>query len=87
MSEPARIGDEYAQFLISVYELCAAAHLAHLQIEIATRSGARHTGVPSVEDDDLADWSSPTPRILIWIDHTPILLDQVTRCTTFAPSP
>lgn len=87
MSEPARINDEYAQFLISVYELCAAAHLAHLQIEVATRTGARHTGVPTVEDDNLADWSSPSPRVVIWIDQTPIPLDQIIRCTTFAPSP
>jgi hypothetical protein len=74
MSEHTATADEYAHFLISVYELCAAAHLGHLQVEIGSRSEEGNIGVPTVGHDHLSDWS-----------ERGLILDQITRCTISRP--
>ena len=79
------VSDRYAQFLISVWELCAAAHLAHLDVEICRSSGERSTGVPTVHPDHQIDWAQDGPQVVIWIKHEPVVLDQITQCTILSP--
>jgi hypothetical protein len=83
------MNSELAQFFIAVYELCLAAELAHMRVEVHLTSGARAIGVPAVLehypdlDFPFADDSRP---IHIEVDQQLIALDQIGSCAVFAPS-
>lgn len=81
---------ELAQLFIAVYELCLAAELAHMRVDVHLRSGARAVGVPTVLIDDSrldSPFGGDSKPVLIQIDETQIVLDQIDTCTIFAPVP
>jgi hypothetical protein len=79
---------ELEQFLILIYELCLTAELAHLSVEIHTRSGERIVGIPTVVTDDTdPNWPDHVDAVspILAIDAEPIILDQIATCAIFAP--
>jgi hypothetical protein len=79
------MSDEFAQFLVTIYELCLAAELGHLYVEVETRSGQRHIGIPAVDDELGHDWPYHGLPATVDVDHTPLALDQITSCTIYQP--
>lgn len=77
---------ESGQFLITIYELCLAAEVGHLRIEICSSSGECNVGVPTVPEDPDFDWPGDGSSTTIEIDDTPIVLDHIARCTIFGPA-
>jgi hypothetical protein len=67
---------------------CLAAELAHIRVDVHVRSGARAVGVPTVAVDDSrldASFGVDSRPVLIEVDETQIVLDQIDTCTVFAP--
>jgi hypothetical protein len=73
------------QFLISIYELCLAAELAHLRVEICSESGERNMGVPSVLGQPEFDWPGNRSSTMIAIGHKLIILDRIASCMILSP--
>jgi hypothetical protein len=75
------------QFLILIYELCLTAELAHLSVEIHTRSGERIVGVPTVVTDDAdpewPDHDGLSP--IVAVNAEPIIIGQIAACMILAP--
>jgi hypothetical protein len=68
--------DRRAQYIITVGDLCVAASLAKLEIEVVTNRGDEHSG----EADD-----SGYER-MFRIDSSVINLEEIVECTILAPS-
>jgi hypothetical protein len=80
--------DEQAQFFIAVAELCTAASLAGVQIEVLTGAGQRISGVPSAANaarhpDEELDHTGYDHVVLI--DDVLVDLGDIRRCSIFAP--
>jgi len=80
------MSDELAQFLVTIYELCLAAELGHLYIEVETRSGHHHIGIPAVGDELDQDWPYDGLLPTVDVDNAPLALDQIARCTIYQPA-
>ena len=80
------IDDRHAQFLIAVAELCTAAELAHLDVEIRTVDGDRTEGVPrslragAFERGDETDYSTA-----FCVSDRLVRLSDIVECTLCAP--
>jgi hypothetical protein len=80
--------DDQAQFFIAVADLCAAASLAGVQIEVLTGSGRRISGVPSAapaarrhgEELDHTGYAG-----IMVINDVVVDLADIQRCSIFAP--
>ena len=82
------MSDELEQFWISIYDLCLAAELARLSIEVHTESGLRTAGIPTIVgklDPDCLEQDSRAPPPVIEIGGQTIVVDQVVTCAIFAP--
>jgi hypothetical protein len=79
--------DRYAQFLITVGDLCAAAALAGLEVEACTADGARAVGVPGsikrTDGDEEVDHSGYARTFLV--DGHLLNLDEIIKCSVRAP--
>ena len=75
-------GDRYAQFLIMVADVCAAAALARVQVRVQTADGRQLEGVPaapaSADTETEAAEIGYAPQLVIG-GHT-IVLSDVTDC-------
>jgi hypothetical protein len=79
------MSDESEQFLIAIYELCLAAELARLCVEIHSHSDKHYVGVPAVQRDSPRDPPSGGWPGVIEIERVPITLDDIACCTIIAP--
>lgn len=68
-----------------MYELCLAAALGQLQVEIHGRAGEYSAGVPRLLGEPGPDWPGTGPSVVIEIDHRSILLEDIASCTIVAP--
>jgi hypothetical protein len=79
--------ERYEQFLIATGDMCAAASLAKLVVEVRTASGQQIQGVPSsvrstegrdeVDDTGYGRWFQ--------IGGTVMRLDEIVKCSLSAP--
>jgi hypothetical protein len=72
--------------LITVYELCVAAGLGGLCVEIYDRSGERTAGVPVVSDAPDPGWPGDGTSAVLKLDDTLIRIELIATCMILAPS-
>jgi hypothetical protein len=80
--------DSYAQFLITVGDVCTAAELARLHVEVLIVDGSRVCGVPaSLGPADQGERVNETgyPRTFR-IDDALVNLDDIVECALRAPA-
>lgn len=82
------VDDQHAHFLGTVSDLCLAAELGRLEVELVTTDGARARGVPTSLDGPGGEhWSSGlTHGGQIRLDDLAVRLDEVVECTVLASS-
>jgi hypothetical protein len=79
--------DRYAEYLIAVGQLCAAAELARLQLEVVTADGQvviGPVGSPRMADGDVELDHTGLQRT-VRIDDAIVNLDEIVRCTVHPP--
>jgi hypothetical protein len=86
---PVEMDERLEHFLISVGDMCAAAALARLDIEVVTGGRMRVRGVPSSPrpvdgDDEVGD--SGFARTFRIADHL-IAFEDIVSCTIHSPNP
>ena len=81
------LNDRQAQFLITVADLCAAASLAALPVELVTRDGVRTGGVPgSLRRSAGAEQVDDSGYARTFrIDSRLVNLDEIVECTMRSP--
>lgn len=83
--------DRHAQFLIAVGDLCTAAGLAGLEVQVRPREGhgGSARGVPTAPSSPAGEQHQADdtgyPRTLAVGDHI-VNLETIEACTVFAPS-
>lgn len=80
--------DQHAHFLGTVSDLCLAAELGRLEVELVTTDGARARGIPTSHDGPGDErWSNGlTHGGQIRLDDLAVSLDEVVKCTVLAAS-
>lgn len=78
--------DEYAQYLVAMYELCLAARLGDLRVGFNCEAEERVVGVPVILEPLEPDWPYVGTSAVIAIDDSLINLANAATCTIFAPS-
>lgn len=81
----ADISAECAQFLLTVYELCVAAELGNLTVELESSTGERILGVPAVAGEPGEDWPHAGPPFVVEIAKRRVDLDRTVMCAVLAP--
>ena len=79
--------DRYAEYVIAVSELCAAAELASFQLEVLTTEGqvvAGMVGAPRAAAGD-AELDHTGVQRTVRIDGALVNLDEIVRCTIHRP--
>lgn len=81
--------ESYAQFLITVGDVCAAAELAGLHVEVLVVDGSRVSGVPaSLGRADRGEQINETGYARTFrINDALVNLDDILECAVRAPRP
>jgi hypothetical protein len=81
--------DRYAEYVIAVGQLCAAAELAKFRLEVLTTTGRVVTGLVgaprTAAGDDELDHTGLQRAVRI--DGALVNLDEIVRCTVHPPQP
>jgi hypothetical protein len=80
--------DRYSEFMIAIGQLCAAAELASLHLEVVTADGqvvVGLVGAPRTAEGD-GELDHTGLRRTVRIDGAPVNLDEIVRCTLHRPA-
>jgi hypothetical protein len=83
------MNDRYAEYVIAVGRLCAAAELARFPLEVVTADGQVITGAvgaPRTAEGAIELDQTGLQRTVL-IDDAIVNLDQIVRCTVQPPQP
>jgi hypothetical protein len=79
--------DRYAEYVIAVGQLCAAAALARFQLEVVTTDGRVIVGLVGAPRTAAGDGELEDTGVqrTVRIDGALVNLDEIVRCTVLSP--
>jgi hypothetical protein len=77
--------DRRAQYLLICEDICHAAFLADIQVELTTCDGRRLRGIPTLPGSGVGKRRSRSAEIVIDLDEQRVALEAIVRVSVAAP--